>query len=57
MRLTLKQALLPVILGTLIALPLDKAEKTLNTAYQTVKATNAELLCLAKNQIKLYQII
>ena len=38
-----------MILGTLIALPLDKAEKTLNTAYQTVKATNAELLCLAKN--------
>jgi spore germination cell wall hydrolase CwlJ-like protein len=38
-----------VLLGTLIALPLDKAEKTLNTAYQTVKATNAELLCLAKN--------
>ena len=37
------------MLGTLIALPLDKAEKTLNTAYQTVKATNAELLCLAKN--------
>jgi len=36
-------------MGTLIALPLDKAEKTLNTAYQTVKATNAELLCLAKN--------
>jgi len=49
MKLTLKQALLPVLLGTLIALPLDKAEKTLNTAYQTVKATNAELLCLAKN--------
>ena len=49
MNLTLKQALLPVVLGTLIALPLDKAEKTLNTAYQTVKATNAELLCLAKN--------
>jgi len=40
---------LPVLLGTLISLPLDKAEKTLNTAYQTVKATNAELLCLAKN--------
>lgn len=40
---------MPVLLGTLIALPLDKAEKTLNTAYQTVKATNAELLCLAKN--------
>ena len=38
-----------MLLGTLIALPLDKAEKTLNTAYQTVKATNAELLCLAKN--------
>jgi spore germination cell wall hydrolase CwlJ-like protein len=49
MRLTLKQALLPVIIGILITLPLDKAEKTLNTAYQTVKATNAELLCLAKN--------
>ena len=38
-----------MLLGTLIALPLDKAEKRLNTAYQTVKATNAELLCLAKN--------
>jgi spore germination cell wall hydrolase CwlJ-like protein len=25
------------------------AERTINTAYQTVKATNAELLCLAKN--------
>jgi spore germination cell wall hydrolase CwlJ-like protein len=25
------------------------AERTLNTAYQTVKATKAELLCLAKN--------
>jgi len=49
MKLTLLQALLPVLMGTLIALPLDKAEKTLNTAYQTVKATNAELLCLAKN--------
>ena len=49
MKLTLKQALLPVIVGILITLPLDKAEKTLNTAYQTVKATNAELLCLAKN--------
>ena len=49
MKLTLKQALLPVIIGILITLPLDKAEKTLNTAYQTVKATNAELLCLAKN--------
>ena len=38
-----------MIVGILITLPLDKAEKTLNTAYQTVKATNAELLCLAKN--------
>jgi Cell wall hydrolyses involved in spore germination len=38
-----------VIVGTLIALPLSKAERTLNTAYQTVKATNAELMCLAKN--------
>ena len=36
-------------MGVLITLPLDKAEKTLNTAYQTVKATTAELLCLAKN--------
>ena len=25
------------------------AERTFNTAYHTVKATNAELLCLAKN--------
>jgi N-acetylmuramoyl-L-alanine amidase len=49
MKLTIKQALLPVLVGILITLPLDKAEKTLNTAYQTVKATNAELLCLAKN--------
>ena len=49
MKLTLKQAILPVVLGTLIALPLGMAERTLNTAYQTVKATNAELLCLAKN--------
>ena len=38
-----------MLVGVLITLPLDKAEKTLNTAYQTVKATNAELLCLAKN--------
>ena len=49
MKLTLKQALLPILLGTLIALPLSKAEIVLNTAYQTVKATKAELLCLAKN--------
>lgn len=38
-----------VIVGTFIALPLGMAERTLNTAYQTVKATNTELLCLAKN--------
>lgn len=36
-------------MGTFIALPLGMAERTLNTAYQTVKATNSELLCLAKN--------
>jgi N-acetylmuramoyl-L-alanine amidase len=49
MKLTLKQAVIPVLLGVLIALPLDKAERAINKAYQTVKATNAELLCLAKN--------
>jgi spore germination cell wall hydrolase CwlJ-like protein len=49
MKLTLKQALFPVLVGILITLPLDKAERTLNTAYQTVKATKSELLCLAKN--------
>jgi spore germination cell wall hydrolase CwlJ-like protein len=38
-----------MIIGTLITLPLSKAERTINTAYQTVKATNAEMLCLAKN--------
>lgn len=47
--LTKKQTLISIILGTFIALPLGMAEKTLNTAYQTVKATNAEMLCLAKN--------
>lgn len=36
-------------MGVLIALPLGKAERAINKAYQTVKATNAELLCLAKN--------
>jgi spore germination cell wall hydrolase CwlJ-like protein len=35
--------------GTLITLPLSKAEVILNTAYKTVKATNAEIMCLAKN--------
>ena len=38
-----------VIIGTLITLPLSKAEVILNTAYKTVKATNAEIMCLAKN--------
>lgn len=32
-----------------MALPLGKAELVVNKAYQTVKATKAELLCLAKN--------
>ena len=36
-------------MGIFIALPLGMAERTLNTTYQTVKATNAEILCLAKN--------
>ena len=38
-----------MIIGILITLPLSKAERTINTAYQTVKATKSELLCLAKN--------
>lgn len=38
-----------MIIGTLITLPLSKAELLLNTAYKTVKATNAEIMCLAKN--------
>ena len=37
------------MLGVLVALPLGKADLVLNKAYQTVKATKAELLCLAKN--------
>jgi len=32
-----------------LALPLGTAEIAINKAYQTVKATKAELLCLAKN--------
>ena len=36
-------------MGVLVALPLDKAERAINTAYQTVKATQHEMLCLAKN--------
>jgi hypothetical protein len=38
-----------VIVGTLITLPLSKAEILINKTYQTVKATKGELLCLAKN--------
>lgn len=38
-----------VIVGTLITLPLSKAEILINKTYQTVKATKSELLCLAKN--------
>lgn len=38
-----------VLVGTFLALPLGMAERVINTAYKTVKATNAELLCLAKN--------
>jgi spore germination cell wall hydrolase CwlJ-like protein len=49
MKLTLKQAAMLVLTGSLLALPLSKAEIVINTAYQTVKATNAEILCLAKN--------
>jgi spore germination cell wall hydrolase CwlJ-like protein len=45
----LKQGILSIIVGTFIALPLGMAERTLNTAYQTVKATKSEILCLAKN--------
>jgi spore germination cell wall hydrolase CwlJ-like protein len=49
MKLTLKQTLVSVLVGTFLALPLGMAERVVNTAYKTVKATNAELLCLAKN--------
>jgi len=38
-----------VLVGTLITLPLSNSERVINTAYQTVKVTNSELLCLAKN--------
>ncbi|MFZ9611626.1 MAG: cell wall hydrolase [Methylococcales bacterium] len=47
--LTLKQSTIVVLVATFLALPLGMAERTINTAYKTVKATNAELLCLAKN--------
>ena len=36
-------------MGTFLALPLGMAERAINTAYKTVKATNAEIMCLAKN--------
>jgi N-acetylmuramoyl-L-alanine amidase len=49
MKLTIKQAALSALVGTFLALPLGIAERTINTAYQTVKATNAEIMCLAKN--------
>ena len=49
MKLTRKQALISIIVGTFIALPLGMAERTINTAYKTVKATKSEILCLAKN--------
>jgi spore germination cell wall hydrolase CwlJ-like protein len=49
MKLTNKQALVSIILGTFIALPLGMGELIINKTYQTVKATKSELLCLAKN--------
>ena len=47
--LTKKQTLVSIILGTFMALPLGMAEIVVNKAYQTVKATKSEILCLAKN--------
>jgi spore germination cell wall hydrolase CwlJ-like protein len=49
MKLTRKQTLISIIVGTFLALPLGMAERAINTAYKTVKATNAEIMCLAKN--------
>lgn len=49
MKLSLKQSTILVILGTFLALPLATNELIVNKAYQTVKATKAEILCLAKN--------
>jgi N-acetylmuramoyl-L-alanine amidase len=47
--LTKNQTLVSIILGTFMALPLGMAEIVVNKAYQTVKATKSEILCLAKN--------
>lgn len=49
MKLTKRQTLISIIVATFIALPLGMAERVINTAYKTVKATNAEIMCLAKN--------
>lgn len=49
MLLNNKQNLVAIILGTFMALPLGMGEIVINKAYQTVKATKSELLCLAKN--------
>jgi N-acetylmuramoyl-L-alanine amidase len=49
MLLVNKHNLLLIIAGISMALPLGIAETKINTAYQTVKATKAELDCLAKN--------
>jgi len=47
--LSLQQSIATVVTATFLALPLGTAEIAINKAYQTVKATKAELLCLAKN--------
>jgi len=47
--LNLQQSIAAVVTATFLALPLGTAEIAINKAYQTVKATKAELLCLAKN--------
>lgn len=49
MKLSLKQSTAVVLLGTLLALPLAMSDIVVNKAYQTVKVTKRELLCLAKN--------
>ena len=47
--LNLQQSIAAVVTATFLALPLGTAEIAINKAYRTVKATKAELLCLAKN--------
>jgi N-acetylmuramoyl-L-alanine amidase len=47
--LTLKQAVVSVLTGTFLALPLGMGDLVINKTYQTVKATKKEILCLAKN--------